>query len=143
MPIAGSGRADSPLRIEGDWDLVGQWKVIPVNSNLEGMCVWNDTHALMQEKVSDALKHPGQCLLLAEPDAGKAEALLVKVMEREMPRTLWRQYVVALYFHPKMLKEYIDREKREREPTEAEVGLLGDINNGTVDPDRNAWELVK
>lgn len=148
MPVADS---DHYLRVEPNWDLTGQWRIIPVNCSLQEKCVWNGIHALRREKVRDALKHPESHLLLVDPEAGsrdvlndKAEALLVRVKERtqHQSRILWCQYVGALYFHPAMLEEYINEEKRTREPIEMEVGLLGDINS-TVDPAEDAWKLAK
>ncbi|KAF9771026.1 hypothetical protein IL306_011349 [Fusarium sp. DS 682] len=143
MPIAHPERADSSradsdrsLRIAENWDLIGKWNVIPVNTNLREKCFWNGTHALVKAKAHKALTHPDKCRLLAEPGVGLVDkALLVKVIENGgASRPLGCQYVGALYFRPAMptqdIKEHIA--KKGKDLTVREVTLLGDPNDGTT-----------
>jgi hypothetical protein len=106
MPIANS---NCSLRIAKDWDLIGPWKVIPVNKHLEKKCVWSGTHALMKARAQRALTHPDKCVLLAEPGVELVDkALLVEVMKkRGITKLLCCKYVGALRFHPAMRKEDI------------------------------------
>lgn len=139
MPTTNS---EVSLDVTEDFDLIGQWKVIPVNNTLREKCVWNSTHLLIERKVQDELTYPDKCVLLAESNAVSVNrALLVKAVEkRGISRTLCCQYIGALYFHPAMLMEYTNMVE---EPIGLKVRVLGDTNDETVRPVGNAWELVK
>jgi ankyrin repeat protein len=147
MPIAYS---EPSLNVVDDDDLIGTWKLIHVNDTLKEKCVWNGTHPLIREELQHVLKDPDKCVLLAECSAKSNpvsgiewvdRALLAKAMEKKgMSGTLCCQYAGALYFHPVMLKEYIDKEESS---IEMEVRLLGDTTNEKAKPAGNAWELVK
>lgn len=128
---------EASLRVTQGLDLVGKWRIIPVESISNQKYVWNHTHPLIKKQIKLHLQNPDSCVLLAECGTESVDrALLVKAMVKEgtLETTLYYQYIGAVHFHPALTRE-------EDTWHETEVTLLGDAE-GTAETDRKAWQLV-
>jgi ankyrin repeat protein len=129
------------LRVTEDLDLIGRWRLIPVRGIPKEKLIWNGTHPLVKARLALHLQQPDKCVLLAECGLEFVDrALLVRAVVTERATVmLCYQYVGAVYFHPSLTEEDIG--KATENLIEMEVVLLGNVN-GTLGPDKGAWELV-
>jgi ankyrin repeat protein len=88
------------LDIEENGDVVGEWRVFPVNCVQDNHYVWKCTHPLIKVKLEQALRHKASHRLLVESKTEEiTRALLVKLI-KETPIPLRCQFVGPVYFRP-------------------------------------------
>ncbi|GAM43281.1 hypothetical protein TCE0_047r17968 [Talaromyces pinophilus] len=132
---------EASLRVTQGLDLVGKWRIIPVESISSEKYVWNCTHPLIKKQIELHLQNPDSCVLLAECGTESVDrALLAKAMVKERSlATLYYRYIGAVHFHPALTGEEVNGDTDTWHETE--VTLLGDAE-GTAETDRKAWQLV-
>jgi hypothetical protein len=114
------------LLIQENGDVVGAWRVFPLDSVDPKNYIWKDTHALVKVKLQLALENRVHHLLLVESKVEEiTRALLVRKEEETL--TLYCQFVGPMYFHPPLRKDAVCEEKTVR---------IGGIKKGQ---DRDGW----
>ncbi|OQE16555.1 hypothetical protein PENFLA_c027G10004 [Penicillium flavigenum] len=96
--------SEASLRILGDGDVYGIWRVVPVIAGFEfkKMCRWDSTHPLIRRQLQNNLRCPEKCQFLAECGTTQVRrALLVKKLQEKSRY----QYIGAIHFHQDLIVE--------------------------------------
>ncbi|EFR03483.1 ankyrin repeat domain-containing protein 52 [Nannizzia gypsea CBS 118893] len=138
MPTA-SNR--NPLVIENGGDLVGEWKLVPVDNTLSERYSWDYKQPVLTDRIQHALKRPERYVLLIEPDLESPDkGLLVEAVESKGETgELHCRYIGGLSFSRASLKQYIKETKAVKE---MQVRILSNMEEAK-DVDRPAWDLVQ
>lgn len=84
------------LEINGDGEVVGEWKQQKLTDRLEDLYVWKGMHPLFKAKLRSCLKNRDDHIFLVEPGMEKFNrALLVRTPEKKDKS----QFVGSLCFH--------------------------------------------